>query len=145
MSKADERAAAQDRRLKEANGRLADAERGLARLAPEEGCRDRLAAAVRKLEEEAQARAAAEERARAAEERARAAGAAAAAAAADAERERADKVAAQAAVAAAGDKGFEMMRSLGSAEQARLVLSLKVSELQAEMDVRIPSNLGTEP
>jgi chromosome segregation ATPase len=56
LSKAEERAAAAERRLRETQVRLTEAERTANRLQPEEGCRERLVEALRQLDEESKAR-----------------------------------------------------------------------------------------
>ena len=56
LAKADERAAALEARGKDLRTRLAEAERTAARLAPDEGCRERLVEAMRQLDEETKAR-----------------------------------------------------------------------------------------
>ncbi len=56
LAKADERAAALEGRCKDLRARLADAERAAARLAPDEGCRERLVEAMRQLDEETRSR-----------------------------------------------------------------------------------------
>jgi hypothetical protein len=60
LAKSEERAAAAERRLREVLARLAEAERLVGRLQPEEGCRERLVEALRQLDEEAKGRQAAE-------------------------------------------------------------------------------------
>ena len=71
LAKAEERAAAAERRLRETQARLADAERLAGRLQPDEGCRDRLVEALRQLDEEAKARQHAEQQVAAAARRSR--------------------------------------------------------------------------
>lgn len=131
---ANERAAMAERRLREVMSKLAETERSYQRLSLDEGCRERLVQALRQLEEESQAKTVAEQQVRGQMERIHALSADREELARELERERADKAAAQSAVSDANGKSYELMKSVGAAEQARQTLQTQVEEVKQQLE-----------
>ena len=124
----EERIETLDKRYRETQGKLAEAERQVQKLSLEEGCRERLVQAVRQLEEETQAKAHAEMQVRGQMERIAALTAEREEMVRELERERADKAAAQAALSEAHGKNYEFGSKLGANEHEKHMLLAQVSD-----------------
>ena len=139
----EERNETLDKRYRETQGKLAEAERQVQKLSLEEGCRERLVQAVRQLEEETQAKAQAEMQVRGQMERIAALTAEREEMVRELERERADKAAAQAALSEAHGKNYEFGSKLGANEHEKHMLLAQVLHPALTPPPPAPTHTGT--